>query len=276
MSKRLWIGKPGENLYERFFKVTTIGIWMTLGTPDGLVGVPRIGESAYVWARVYNRTEQDVQKAEVSFWFSPPGARLRRSACIFLGKSFVDIAAHQDFEDVLCVSAWTPQFDRAIHGCLVAQINHWLDPLPEEEIFKAYQYTQIGQRNIDLQKLPTGPSEWQASFDVPSAEGEPSNLSINIVTERPPDFDALVHSLGLPSSTVFANDEAIAVGLSETPMGARKRSLSVRAPKGETSTVFISATANRRVANAIQLVEVKEVAGNNMIGGLLYVFRLPG
>jgi hypothetical protein len=186
----------------------------------------------------------------------------------------VDIL-REDFEDVLCVSAWTPQFARATHGCLIAEINHSLDPLPEESVFKAWEYTQIGQRNINLEKLTDTSSTWLQTFDVPDTGGEPSNLSISVVTQKPSDFAELLHSLGLPENTAFATSQIVSVGLSETPIGPWTPTLRVRPDVGSSTTVFVSAKATQATPNTVQLVEVNERVEAPVIGGLLYVFLLP-
>lgn len=227
-----------------------------------------------MWARVYNRTDTNVIGGEVYFWFCPPGSRLRRADSIFLGKSYVDIGAHEDFNDVLCVSSWTPRFERTTHGCLIAEIKHWLDPFPEEAFVDTW-LTQIGQRNIDLYKLPDSSKTWQTSFTVPDFRGEPPDLSVSLITKKPDEFDALLRTLGLPENTNFSASENVSVGLSETATGKWSKSLQLRPNPGTSKVVFFSAKASGTAKNTVQLVEVVEQSGATIIGGLLYVFVLP-
>jgi hypothetical protein len=248
---------------------------MTLGSPDGKIGTPRIGETCYVWTRVYNRTDANVEDGEVCFWFCPPGSRLRRADSIFLGRSFVSIGAHEDFNDVLCVSSWTPQFDHAMHGCLIAEIKHWLDPFPEEAQFNTWDFTQIGQRNINLHKLADSATTWQTTFTVPDLRGEATDVSVSVVREKPIGFEGLLSTLGLPDDTAFSTAERVSVGLSEIATGELRSSLQLQPKPGTSTIVFLSAKANGKAESAVQLVEVVERVGPATIGGLLYVFVLP-
>ena len=272
MSKRLWIGNPTSTEPDRVYN--NRGIWMTLEKPDGTLGIPTIDSTGYVWARVYNLTDRPVKDAEVKFWFCGPGSRLLRAQSVRIGGSFVDVGTNPNFEDVLCVTPWTPRFDKAVHGCLMAEVQHWLDPYPEADVFDASTYTQIGQRNISLHKL--GDTPWQRSFDVPAAGNEvaTSNLSLAILSAPPADFSGLRASLGLPPQVQFEGTPFLEAGLALSATSNPNSNLQLKVPSGTATKVYVSVRKKAAKPNALQLVQVVERINGVVVGGLTYAFLL--
>src|SRR5262249_33804044 len=147
-----------------------------------------------------------VRDADVSFWYCFPTTRLERSRSVLVNTSHVNISKHQASEDVLCVAAWKPQFADNTHVCLVVEIDHPIDPVPASSIFDADTYTQIGQRNLVLNKLATVNFRWQRSFRVPFHPGGGTTVRTRVITERPTNYDDILRVIGLPKDTSFSSE----------------------------------------------------------------------
>jgi hypothetical protein len=130
-------------------------IWVVPGPdPLGGPGTPITGGAAYVWARVHNRGDHDVQAAYVKFWWSNPSIGVTRTLSTLIGTAFVDVAAGAT-EEVLCLSPWVPSFVNGGHECLVCEVVSPADPLPVPvpDLFDPPTFRQIAQRNLSVLEL---------------------------------------------------------------------------------------------------------------------------
>lgn len=127
-------------------------IWVVPGEdPNGTPGTPIAGRTAYVWARVHNIEGENVTNAQVNYWWSNPAAGVMRSTSTLIGTSSVSLNAG-DVKEVLCVVPWVPVIVNNGHECLVAEVIHPADPLPQPlpDAFSPATYRQIAQRNINV------------------------------------------------------------------------------------------------------------------------------
>jgi hypothetical protein len=127
-------------------------IWVVPGDdPLGIPGSPVAGQSAYVWARVHNDGDTDVDSARVDYWWANPATGVTRTTATLIGNAFVDVAAGTS-EDVLCLVPWVPAFVNDGHECLVAEVNSDHDPLPTPvpDPFDPPNHRQTAQRNLSV------------------------------------------------------------------------------------------------------------------------------
>jgi hypothetical protein len=125
-------------------------IWVAPGNdPNSAPGQPIAGEPAFVWARVHNNGDSNVEQAQVRFWWANPSAGVLRTTATLIGASAVNLRSGET-KDVLCVIPWVPTVVNNGHECLVAEILHPADPLPQPlpEAFQPMVLRQVAQRNM--------------------------------------------------------------------------------------------------------------------------------
>ncbi len=133
-------------------------IWIVPGNdPNGAPGQPIAGEPAYMWARVRNNGDAGATGAQVNFYWSNPATGVLRSNSTLIGSPFVDLDPG-DVQDVLCLVPWVPTIVNDGHECVVAEVIHAADPLPNPlpDEFDPPSYNQIAQRNLSVLIMSTG------------------------------------------------------------------------------------------------------------------------
>jgi hypothetical protein len=127
-------------------------IWVVPGSdPLGVPGSPVAGQSAYVWARVHNDGDTDVDGARVDYWWANPAVGVTRVLATLIGNAYVDVAAGTS-EEVLCLVPWVPAFVNDGHECLVAEVHSSYDPLPTPppDPFDPPSHRQTAQKNLSV------------------------------------------------------------------------------------------------------------------------------
>ena len=105
-------------------------IWAVPGDdPNGLPGIPRAGQTAYVWARVHNRGSDPVSNGTVRYWWADPSTTITENTATPIGTANVSLDAKQTAE-VLCLTPWTPSWVNNGHECLIVEAFSSQDPLP--------------------------------------------------------------------------------------------------------------------------------------------------
>lgn len=127
-------------------------IWVVPGAnPNGAPGQPVAGQPAFIWARVRNSGDVRVEQAQVRFWWANPAAGVLRSNATSIGASSVSLNPGE-VKEVLCVVPWMPIIVNDGHECLVAEILHAADPLPNPlpDPFDPPVHRQVAQRNLTV------------------------------------------------------------------------------------------------------------------------------
>ena len=128
-------------------------IWVVPGDdPNGAPGVPIVGVSGYVWARVHNRGTTPVTNATVRYYWADPSMVITPNTATLIGTSFVSLLAGET-KEVLCLSQWTPVWVNDGHECLIAQAFQASDPLPaggQNDPFDPPNDRHTAQRNVNL------------------------------------------------------------------------------------------------------------------------------
>ncbi|MEM9558065.1 MAG: hypothetical protein AAGC60_27660 [Acidobacteriota bacterium] len=148
-------------------------IWVVPGDdPAGAPGAPIAGESAYLWARTRNDGDQAVTGARVDWYWSNPATGVLRSNSQLVGSGFVDLAPGE-VKEVLCLVPWVPVLVNDGHECVVAEIHHAADPLPNPlpDAFQPPAFHQVAQRNLTV--LEVAPKKMMA---LPVQLGAPQRI----------------------------------------------------------------------------------------------------
>jgi hypothetical protein len=132
-------------------------IWVVPGNdPDGAPGQPIAGVPAYLWGRVRNNGATTANGARVNFYWSNPATGVLRSNSTYVGSSFVDLDPGE-VQAVLCLTPWVPTVVNDGHECVVAEVIHAEDPLPNPlpDPFDPPTYDQVAQRNLSVLTMTT-------------------------------------------------------------------------------------------------------------------------
>lgn len=126
-------------------------IWTVPGSdPTGTPGVPIVGDTCYMWARVRNNGSTQANNAQVRFYWANPSVGFDRNTANYIGSSNVSLAPGEARE-VLCLTPWVPVFVNGGHECVLAEAFHpTADPLPASPAFNVPTDRHVAQRNLDV------------------------------------------------------------------------------------------------------------------------------
>ena len=126
-------------------------IWTVPGSdPEGPAGIPIVGSTCFLWARVSNTGSSSVQNAVVRFYWANPSVGFDRNTANPIGTSNVNLLAGES-SDVLCLTPWIPEFVNDGHECVLAEAFHLsLDPLPASPDFNVPTDRHVAQRNLSV------------------------------------------------------------------------------------------------------------------------------
>lgn len=126
-------------------------IWTVPGDdPEGVPGMPIVGESCYMWARVRNNGSTPVTNATVRFYWANPSVGFDRTTANAIGNANVSLAAGEA-RDVLCLTPWLPVYVNQGHECVLAEAFHTTaDPLPTSPAFNVPTDRHVAQRNLQV------------------------------------------------------------------------------------------------------------------------------
>lgn len=143
-------------------------IWTVPGdNPEGSPGMPIVGATCFMWARVRNNGSTPVNNAQVRFYWANPSVGFDRNTANFIGSSNVSLASGETRE-VLCLTPWLPVFVNGGHECVLAEAFHTTaDPLPMSPAFNVPTDRHVAQRNLDvIMALKSMNMMFSASFSV--------------------------------------------------------------------------------------------------------------
>lgn len=141
-------------------------IWTVPGSdPEGAPGMPIVGETCYLWARVHNNGTSAVNNAQVRFYWANPAVGFDRNTANLVGTSNVSLEA-DEVRDVLCLTPWVPEYVNDGHECVLAEAFHDpADPLPASPDFNVPTDRHVAQRNLDV-VMAMRSMMFSASFSV--------------------------------------------------------------------------------------------------------------
>ena len=126
-------------------------VWVVPGSdPQGPAGLPIVGQSAYLWARVWNNGTERVIDATVRFYWANPAVGFDRNTANTVGMSNVSLNPGEN-QDVLCLVPWYPIFVNSGHECILAEaFQEFSDPLPNAPLFNVPTDRHVAQRNLSI------------------------------------------------------------------------------------------------------------------------------
>lgn len=126
-------------------------IWTVPGDdPEGPPGIPIVGNTCFMWAKVRNNGSTPVNNAQVRFYWANPSVGFDRNTANFIGSSNVSLASSET-RDVLCLTPWVPVYVNNGHECVLAEVFHSIaDPLPISPVFNVPTDRHVAQRNLDV------------------------------------------------------------------------------------------------------------------------------
>lgn len=126
-------------------------IWTVPGDdPEGPPGIPIVGTTCFMWAKVRNNGSTPVNNAQVRFYWANPSVGFDRNTANFIGSSNVSLEAGET-RDVLCLTPWLPTFVNNGHECVLAEAFHpTADPLPMSPAFNVPTDRHVAQRNLSV------------------------------------------------------------------------------------------------------------------------------
>ncbi len=250
-------------------------IWVVPGAdPNGSPGQPVAGEAAYLWARVHNTGDTAAYGAQVNFYWSNPATGVLRSNSTLIGSAFVDLEQN-DVQDVLCLIPWIPTIVNDGHECVVAEVIHSLDPLPNPlpDEFDPSNYHQIAQRNLTVLEMKTSMKMMTIQLAAPPRKERLLELAVEIGG----DLDkAALASFGL-SRFKPATKPAVEVSLSEDrdcdESSGKKQGdrLKVLVKPGTARAVYLKVFPRDLFPGVYQPINVVAYESDRIIGGVTYI-----
>jgi len=219
-------------------------IWVVPGPdPYGTPAIPAVGESSFVWGRVENRSETDLENIQVNFYWSNPATGVLRSNSTLIGSAFASIPAG-DTREVLCLTPWAPAGVNNGHECLIAEAVHPADPLPNPlpDPFAPPTYDQVAQRNIDLLMMRMKMMR-AVGIQIAAPLRTERTAVITLRREFKPLPDEIARTIGL-GKREFDPEMRIFATLSDRPdlscdTGEEIKELTLKLTGGKAQTVFL-------------------------------------
>lgn len=250
-------------------------IWVVPGSdPAGAPGMPRAGETAYLWARVSNTGDADALGVRVDFYWANPALQVTRSTANLVGAAFADVPAG-GAQDALCLVPWTPVVVNDGHECLVAVANHPADPLPNPlpDAFDPPTYRQVAQKNLTVLAASA-----QAAMLALTVSGlQRVDKTVLVAAEVGGELDArTLASLGLRGRHP-AKKAVVEVGLDlharcrdeKERLGSDRLELHVK--RGTSTAVHATVRARALGKDEYQLVRIVERGQDKVLGGLAFI-----
>ncbi len=249
-------------------------IWVVPGNdPEGAPGSPVAGQSAFIWARIHNREKRTIEDIEVKYYWCNPALGVLRSRANYVGSSFLELEPNQS-DQLPCLAPWMPEVVNDGHECLVVEVIHPVDPLPNPlpDRFDPPAYHQIAQRNITVLEAPSYAMVLAIEAAAPEQEDRVIVVRVEIGGEIDPENLEL---LGIPKYKAF-DPSAVIAGLGTTrncPESPKslQRELKLAIKKGTAQAVYLTVLAKSLKPGSYVPIDVISNDGNKDDGGITYV-----
>ncbi|MBW4673108.1 MAG: hypothetical protein KME52_03390 [Desmonostoc geniculatum HA4340-LM1] len=256
-------------------------IWVVPGDdPAATPGLPVAGQNNYLWAQVKNQGDSAVIGARVNFYWSNPATGVLRSNSVIVGAAFVDLGAGEQ-QDVLCLTPWIPIIVNNGHECVVAEVVHPGDPLPNPlpDPFDPPTYRQVAQRNLIVVPLRFKSLKY---FSLPIQVSATARQRKQVVlsveqVEDSKQTQRLLEQIGL-AKLQPARTELVEVGLSTKSMCGEQtdepieKDIKLELKTGTARSAYLVVKPIGKSTSGYQLIHVVERTDNQQIlGGISFL-----
>lgn len=175
----------------------SLDIWTVPGDdPEGAPGMPIVGQSCYLWARVHNTGDSAVTNATVRFYWANPSVGFDRSSANHIGNANVSLAVGET-KEVLCLVAWQPIFVNGGHECVLAEAFHTSqDPLPATLAFNVPTDRHVAQRNLSVLQTAPKMKRFSMNFEIHNTDRKAKIFTIKTKLGDVAELRPLVKQLG--------------------------------------------------------------------------------
>lgn len=243
-------------------------VWVVPGDdPKGPMGQPVAGGTAYVWARVTNRTREDVFGAQVRFYWGNPSTQMFFSTINPIGSAFADVPAGGS-QDVLCLTPWNVVSVNNGHECLVAVVSLPDDP-PLPDVVDPPAFLAVAQRNLTVL---TGVREGQmVEVLITLTAGARDKEVLITCTVGGELTEPAATSLGLRGYRP-ADGQSVTAGVSKLPGKLKPATLVLKRGKNTSMEFWLGVTGvSSPGMSRYQLVHVTETENGVLLGGITFV-----
>ena len=261
-------------------------IWTVPGDPLGPPGSPIVGQPTYLWAHVRNNGSSAVANATVRFYWANPSVGFDRNSAHLIGSSFVSLGPLSS-ADVLCLTAWIPEFVNSGHECVLAEAFHEsLDALPASPAFNVPTDRHVAQLNLSVvMALRSG--MFRLSMVVVNTLRTERAFRLEVVQGKLEELRPVVKRLGrrfeLPSRqgklTRFAFVEDACAGAETLDEKGEKGGKGSKGDRPLELTIPGNRSAARtlvgEIKNGAALVHVRQMSGDHIVGGLSVLVLAP-
>lgn len=253
-------------------------IWVIPGKdPNGVAGVPVVGQTAYLWANVTNQGEADATQVQVDFWVANPSLQIRKSTANHIGTAYAAIAAGAS-QQVLCLVPWNVALVNGGHECIVVEASSPVNPLSpppaDPDVLDAVTYSQIAQRNISVVSVQAN-SRCEIILGVNAGARADKNIVVKM--EIGGDLSReMLESLGLHASS-SSGERHIEAFLSEYPLCGspehdQHKLIQLHVPRRTSAAIYLNiVTQEHLTSDEYALIRVVESDKDYIIGGLSVV-----
>lgn len=245
-------------------------IWIVPGgAPDGPPGPPVAGRPCFVWGHVRNDGDMSVSGGEVRFHWSNPATGVLRSNSTTIGSAFVDLAPGEG-KDVLCLTPWVPVIVNDGHECVVAEVLHESDPLPQPltDAFDPPHHDQIAQRNLSVLQMTS--SMLTMAIQVGAPPRRPKQVRVRIEMGGKLDRASLAR-LGLDRYRAAAEPGPDAgLGLDPSCDDPGTTEVGLDLDGGTARAVYLRVRGTPVPRREYQLIHVIESDGDDENGGITF------
>ena len=246
-------------------------VWAVPGDdPEGPIGTPVAGRTAYLWARVRNNGTDAATNATVRYYWANPSVGFDRNSATLVGASFVTLGSGQS-ADVLCLTPWTPSFVNGGHECILAEAFHSSDPLPSTPAFDVPTDRHVAQRNLSVLNTPPGAGAFHLPFEVHNAMRSAETFSVTARVAALHELGRVVPLLGKNAKLPHQRANVKGLGFVRTPCptpsdyhDATDRVDRLRLePRGRTGLTLVGT-----LDEGVSLIHVTQERDGRVVGGL--------
>jgi hypothetical protein len=254
-------------------------IWTVPGTdPQGAPGLPIVGQSCYLWARVTNNGTDAVDNATVRFYWANPAVGFDRNTANHVGDANVSLNAGET-QDVLCLVPWMPSFVNGGHECVLAEAFHQtLDPLPASPDFNVPTDRHVAQRNLSVLLMAMHMQRFVLPFEIVNTQRAERAFTIKTANGELEELKPLLKQLNMKMPRGKGTVRGVHFVASADPCQVEKEDKDDEPRQktvdnlrvGPRSKVGLSVTGE--LEGEVALLHVIQQADRKKVGGLSILF----
>jgi hypothetical protein len=244
-------------------------IWVVPGDdPTGPPGQPVDGQSAYLWARVHNRGNENVSNATVHFYWANPATAVDRTTATLVGSSFVTLPAGAS-QEVLCLTPWIPSFVNDGHECVLAEaFESTLDPLPPGVDFNVPTDRHVAQLNLAVIEVAPHLQHFQLAFEAHNPSRKEGHFRLHARHGNEAELARLLEEHPLLKQLQIERGRAVELAFTTEVCPSEE------APREEAPEITLRPLERRgftltgRLEGGAALVHVVQLLDDKLVGGL--------